>query len=127
MVGVRRGMPSSSPSCTVAALSFVLGLLFLANTPLSKLTDVMKKVEQQIQPKVVLQGKDEAGKLAQNLNAMIEKLNAAKKEAEQYHQALVQRGPEWLRFGRLGNRPRDQTPPAGMGSHFKNLAEGFPK
>jgi two-component system sensor histidine kinase YesM len=76
----------------VAALSFVLGLLFIrfVNTPLSKMTDVMKKVEQgDLKARVTLQGNDETGRLARNLNAMIEKLDAAKKEAEQYHQALV--------------------------------------
>jgi two-component system, NtrC family, sensor kinase len=117
---------------TIAALFFVLGLLFLkfVNTPLSKLTDVMKKVEQgDLNARVALQGKDEMGRLAQNLNAMIEKLNAAKKEAEEYHQALVQRADRMASIGELasGIAHEIRNPLAGIQGAIQILAEGFSK
>jgi signal transduction histidine kinase len=117
---------------TIAALSFVLGLLFLrfVNTPLSKLTDVMKKVEQgDLNARVTLQADDEMGRFARNLNAMIEKLDAAKKEAEQYHQALVQRADRMASIGELasGIAHELRNPLAGIQGAIQILAEGFPR
>ena len=115
---------------TIAALSFVLGLLFLrfVNTPLSKLTAVMKKVEQgNLNARVTLHGNDEMGRLGRNLNAMIEKLDAAKKEAERYHQALVQRADRMASIGELasGIAHEIRNPLAGIQGAIQILAEGF--
>jgi hypothetical protein len=100
------------------------------NTPLSKLTDVMKKVEQgDLNARVALQGKDEMGRLADNLNAMIEKLHAAKNEAEQYHQALVQRADRMASIGELasGIAHEVRNPLAGIQGAIQILAQGFSK
>lgn len=117
---------------TIGALSFVLGLLFLkfVNAPILKLTDVMKKVEQgDLNARVNLPGKDEMGRLADNLNAMIEKLNAAKKEADQYHQVLVQRADRMASIGELasGIAHEIRNPLAGIQGAIQILSEGFPK
>jgi signal transduction histidine kinase len=117
---------------TVAALSFVLGLLFLrfVNNPLSKLTEVMKRVEEgDLNARVTLQGDDEMGRLARNLNAMTEKLQAAKKEAEQFHQALVQRADRMASIGELasGIAHELRNPLAGIQGAIHILAEGFPR
>ena len=90
----------------------------------------MKKVEQgDLNARVALQGEDEMGRLARNLNAMIEKLNAAKKEAEQYHQALVQRADRMASIGELasGIAHEIRNPLAGIQGAIQIMAEGFPK
>jgi two-component system, NtrC family, sensor kinase len=117
---------------TIAFLSFVLGFLFLRfiNIPIKKLTETMKKAEEgDFTVRANVKGKDEMGTLAENLNIMIEKLNFAKQEAEQYHQELIQRADRMASIGELasGIAHEIRNPLAGIQGAIQILAEGFPK
>jgi hypothetical protein len=117
---------------TIAFLSFVLGFLFLKfiNVPIKKLTETMKKAEEgDLNVRVNVKSRDEMGRLAENLNIMIEKLNFAKQEAEQYHQELVQRADRMASIGELasGIAHEIRNPLAGIQGAIQILADGFPK
>jgi two-component system NtrC family sensor kinase len=117
---------------TIGFLASVLGLLFLkfVERPITKLTDVMKKVEKgDLGVRVQFKGKDEMGRLAENLNVMIEKLQVAKKEAEQYHQDVIQRANRMASIGELasGMAHEIRNPLAGIQGAIQILAEGFPR
>jgi signal transduction histidine kinase len=117
---------------TIAFLSFVLGFLFLKfiNIPIKKLTETMKKAEEgNLNVRVNVKSRDEMGSLAENLNIMIEKLNLAKQEAEQYHQELIQRADRMASIGELasGIAHEIRNPLAGIQGAIQILAEGFPK
>jgi signal transduction histidine kinase len=116
----------------VAFLSFVLGFLFLkfVNIPIKKLTETMRKAEEgDLTVRVTVKSRDEIGSLAENLNIMIEKLNLAKQEAEQYHQELIQRADRMATIGELasGIAHEIRNPLAGIQGAIQILAEGFPK
>ena len=116
----------------MAFLSFALGFLFLKfiDVPIKKLTETMKKAEEgDLSVRVNVKGRDEMGNLAQNLNVMIEKLQLAKKEAEQYHQELVQRADRMASIGELasGIAHEIRNPLAGIQGAIQILAEGFSK
>jgi two-component system, NtrC family, sensor kinase len=117
---------------TIASLSSILGFLFVRflNLPIKKLTETMKRVEQgDLDTRVDLKGNDEMGRLAENLNLMIMKLNAAKREAEEYHQELVQRADRMASIGELasGIAHEIRNPLTGIQGAIQILAEGFPK
>jgi signal transduction histidine kinase len=117
---------------TIAFLSFVLGFLFLkfVNIPIKKLTKTMRKAEEgDLTVRVNVKSKDEIGTLADNLNIMIEKLNLAKQEAEEYHQELIQRADRMATIGELasGIAHEIRNPLAGIQGAIQILAEGFPK
>jgi signal transduction histidine kinase len=117
---------------TVVSLSLVLGLLFLkfVETPITKLTKTMRRVEEgDLNARAEITGKNEMGRLAENLNTMIEKLGAAKKEAEEYHQVLVQRADRMASIGELasGMAHEIRNPLAGIQGAIQILADGFPK
>jgi len=117
---------------TITFLSFVLGFLSLKfiNIPIKKLTETMKKAEKgDLTVRVNVKGKDEMGSLAENLNIMIEKLNLAKQEAEQYHQELIQRADRMASIGELasGIAHEIRNPLAGIQGAIQILVEGFPK
>ena len=117
---------------TIGFLASVLGLLFLkfVERPITKLTDVMRQVEKgDLDARVELRGKDEMGRLAENLNTMIEKLQQARREAEQYHQDLVKRADRMASIGELasGIAHEIRNPLAGIHGAIQIIAEGFPK
>lgn len=117
---------------TIVSLSSILGLLFFkfVNIPITKLTEAMRKVEEgDFDAKVDLEGKDEMGRLAENLNTMIEKLNLAKREAERYHHELIQRADRMATIGELasGIAHEIRNPLAGIQGAIQILSEGFPK
>ena len=117
---------------TIASLSFVLGFLFLKviNVPIKELSETMKKAEGgDLSVRVNVKGQDEMGNLAENLNIMIEKLNVAKEEAEQYHQELIQRADRMASIGELasGIAHEIRNPLAGIQGAIQILADGFPK
>ncbi len=117
---------------TIASLSFVLGFLFLKliNMPIKKLTATMKKAEEgDLNVRVNIKSRDEMGNLAENLNVMIEKLNMAKKEAEEYHQELIQRADRMASIGELasGIAHEIRNPLAGIQGAIQIMAEEFPK
>jgi hypothetical protein len=117
---------------TIAFLSFVLGFLFLRfiNIPIKKLTETMKKAEEgDLNVRVNVKSRDEMGNLAESLNIMIEKLNLAKQEAEQYHQELIQRADRMASIGELasGIAHEIRNPLAGIQGAIQILADGFPK
>jgi len=116
----------------IGFLSFVLGFLFLkfVNIPIKKLTETMRKAEEgDLTVRVNVKSRDEMGSLAENLNIMIEKLNSAKQEAEQYHQELIQRAHRMATIGELasGIAHEIRNPLAGIQGAIQILAEGFPK
>ncbi len=116
----------------IAFLSFVLGILFLkfVNVPIKKLTETMRKAEEgDLTVRVNVKSRDEIGSLAENLNIMVEKLNLAKQEAEQYHQELIQRADRMATIGELasGIAHEIRNPLAGIQGAIQILAEGFPK
>jgi signal transduction histidine kinase len=117
---------------TITSLSFVLGFLFLKfiDVPIKKLTEAMKKAEQgDFTVRVNVKGRDEMGILAEDLNIMIEKLQLAKEDAEQYHQELIQRADRMASIGELasGIAHEIRNPLAGIQGAIQILAEGFPK
>jgi two-component system NtrC family sensor kinase len=117
---------------TIAFLSFVLGFLFFkfVNVPIKKLTETMKKAEKgDLTVRVNVKSRDEMGSLADNLNIMIEKLNFAKEEAEEYHQELIQRADRMASIGELasGIAHEIRNPLAGIQGAIQILAEGFSK
>jgi signal transduction histidine kinase len=117
---------------TFAFLSFVLGFLFLRfiNVPIKKLTETMKKAEEgDLTVRVNVKSRDEMGILAENLNIMIEKLNLAKQEAEEYHQELIQRADRMASIGELasGIAHEIRNPLAGIQGAIQIMADGFPK
>jgi signal transduction histidine kinase len=90
----------------------------------------MRRVETgDLDARVGLKGRDEMGKLAENLNNMIERLQEARKEAEQYHQDLVKRADRMASIGELasGIAHEIRNPLAGIQGAIQILAEGFPK
>jgi signal transduction histidine kinase len=117
---------------TILFLSFVLGFLFsrVINVPIKKLTETMKKAEQgDLSVRVTVKRRDEIGSLAENLNIMIEKLNVARQEAEQYHRELIQRADRMASIGELasGIAHEIRNPLAGIQGAIQILAEEFPK
>jgi len=117
---------------TIGFLSSALGLLFMRiiNRPITKLISAMRRAEAgDLNVRVDLKSKDEMGRLGESLNTMIEKLNAAKKEAEQYHQELVQRADRMASIGELasGLAHEIRNPLAGIQGAIQILAEGFPQ
>jgi signal transduction histidine kinase len=117
---------------TIIFLSFVLGFLFFKfiNVPVKQLTETMKKAEKgDLNVRVNVKSRDEMGSLAENLNIMIEKLNSAKHEAEQYHQELIQRADRMASIGELasGIAHEIRNPLAGIQGAIQILADGFPK
>jgi len=116
----------------IGFLSFALGFLFLKfiDIPIKKLTEAMKKAEEgDFTVRVNVKSRDEMGSLAENLNIMIEKLQLAKQEAEQYHQELVQRADRMASIGELasGIAHEIRNPLAGIQGAIQILSEGFPK
>ncbi len=116
---------------TIGTLSAILGLMFLRfiNIPITKLTDTMRKVEEgDFNARVEIKSRDEMGRLAENLNIMIEKLNLAKKEAERYHHELIQRADRMATIGELasGIAHEIRNPLAGIQGAIQILAKGFP-
>jgi len=90
----------------------------------------MKKAEGgDLSVRVNVKGRDEMGNLAENLNIMIEKLNVAKEEAEQYHQELIQRASRMASIGELasGIAHEIRNPLAGIQGAIQILADEFPK
>jgi two-component system NtrC family sensor kinase len=117
---------------TIAFLSFILGFLFLKviNVPIKKLTETMKKAEEgDLNVRVNIKGRDEMGNLGESLNIMIEKLNLARKEAEEYHQELIQRADRMASIGELasGIAHEIRNPLAGIQGAIQILAEEFPE
>jgi signal transduction histidine kinase len=117
---------------TIAFLSFVLGFLFFKfiNVPIKKLTETMKKAEEgDLNVRVSVKSRDEMGTLGENLNNMIEKLNLAKEEAEQYHQELIQRADRLASIGELasGIAHEIRNPLAGIQGAIQVLANDFLK
>ena len=117
---------------TIVFLSFVLGFLFfkLINVPIKKVTETMKKAEEgDLNVRVNVKSRDEMGNLAENLNMMIEKLNLAKEEAEQYHQELMQRADRMASIGELasGIAHEIRNPLAGIQGAIQILANDFSK
>ncbi|HVP78285.1 MAG TPA: ATP-binding protein [Thermodesulfobacteriota bacterium] len=117
---------------TVGFLAFVLGLLFLkfVQRPIKKLADVMRRAEQgDLGVRVELKGNDEMGRLAENLNGMIEKLQLAKKEADQHHQEIIQRADRMASIGELtsGIAHEIGNPLAGIEGAVQILAREFPE
>src|SRR4030043_77806 len=117
---------------TITFLSFVLGFLFLKfiDVPIKKLTETMKEAEEgDLTVRVSVKSRDEMGKLAENLNIMIEKLHVAKQEAEEYHQELIQRADRMASIGELasGIAHEIRNPLAGIQGAIQILAEGFPE
>jgi len=116
---------------TIGFLATALVVLFLkfVERPITRLTGVMKKVEGgDLAARVQYRGKDEMGRLAENLNNMIEKLQEARKEAEQYHQDLVKRADRMASIGELasGIAHEIRNPLAGIQGAIQILSEGFP-
>jgi hypothetical protein len=117
---------------TIGFLASVLGLLFLKfiKRPITRLTDTMRKVEKgDLGARVKLKGEDEMGKLAKSLNNMIERLQEARREAEQYHQDLVRRADRMASIGELasGMAHEIRNPLAGIQGAIQILSEGFPE
>jgi len=117
---------------TIIFLSFVLGFLFLrfVDVPIKKMTETMKKAEEgDLNVRVNIKSRDEMGSLGENLNIMIEKLNVAKKEAEEYHQELIHRADRMASIGELasGIAHEIRNPLAGIQGAIQILAEEFPK
>lgn len=117
---------------TIGFLSSVLAFLFLkfVNRPIKKLTFAMRRVEEgDLNARVDLESRDEMGKLAENLNSMIEKLNLARREAEEYHQELIQRADRMASIGELasGIAHEVRNPLAGIQGAIQILADGFPR
>jgi signal transduction histidine kinase len=117
---------------TIVLLSSVLGFLFLrfVNVPITNLIGAMKRVEQgDLDTRVHPGSRDEIGSLAKSLNTMIEKLDLAKREAEEYHQELVQRADRMASIGELasGIAHEIRNPLAGIQGAIQILAQGFPE
>jgi len=117
---------------TIGFLSSVLALLFLkfVNRPIKQLTSTMRRVEEgDLSARVDFKGRDEMGKLAENLNAMIEKLNRARREAEEYHQELIRRANRMASIGELasGIAHEVRNPLAGIQGAVQILADEFPR
>ncbi len=117
---------------TIGSLCLLLGLLFLKfiNIPITELIGVIRRVEEgDLSVRADLESKDEMGRLAWNLNIMIEKLDFAKREAEKYHQELVQRADRMASIGELasGIAHEIRNPLAGIQGAMQILADGFPK
>ena len=117
---------------TIGFMSSALGLLFMRiiNRPITKLINAMRRAEAgDLNVRVDLKSKDEMGRLAESLNTMIEKLNLAKKEAEEYHRELVQRADRMASIGELasGIAHEIRNPLAGIQGAIQILAEGFPE
>ena len=117
---------------TIGFLSSVLALLFLkfVNRPIKQLTSAMRRVEEgDLSARVGFRGRDEMGRLAENLNAMIMKLNLARREAEEYHQELIRRADRMASIGELasGIAHEVRNPLAGIQGAVQILADGFPR
>jgi len=117
---------------TIGFLSTVLGLFFLKfiNIPITKLTNTMRKAEEgDLSVRVHIKRRDEMGRLAENLNTMIEKLHSAKEEAEEYHQELIQRADRMASIGELasGIAHEIRNPLAGIQGAIQILANEFPE
>jgi signal transduction histidine kinase len=116
---------------TLTFSSAVLGILFLkfVELPIRKLTYTMRRVEEgDFESRVGLKGRDEMGRLGESLNLMIKSLQTTKREAEKYHQELVQRADRMATLGELasGMAHEIRNPLAGIQGAIQILAEGLP-
>jgi hypothetical protein len=117
---------------TIIVFSLILGLLFskFIDMPIKKLMYAMRRVgEGNLNVRVDVESKDEMGKLAASLNLMIEMLSVARKQAELYHQEMIQRADRMASIGELasGIAHEIRNPLAGIHGAIQILAEGFPR
>lgn len=115
---------------TIISLSLILGFLFIkfVNIPIQKISKTMRMIEEgNLDTRVEFKSKDEIGKLADDLNVMIEKLNFTKREADRYHQELIQRADRMATIGELasGIAHEIRNPLAGIQGAIQILSEGF--
>ncbi len=115
---------------TIGFLCLVMSVLFLrfVNAPINELTKTMKRVEKgDLSARARLESRDEMGRLAEELNGMIGKLNDAKREAEEYHRELVHRADRMASIGELasGIAHEIRNPLAGIQGAIQILSDGF--
>lgn len=96
-------------------ISFLL-LRFVKN-PLDKMVDTMLKVEKgDFAARIEYKGKDEIGRLIESFNSMVDRLDVAKRELEQFHFQQLERADRLASIGEMA---------AGIAHEIKNPLAGI--
>ncbi|MBI5026767.1 MAG: HAMP domain-containing protein, partial [Nitrospirae bacterium] len=108
------------------AFLFVVGILI--NKPIKGMIGTIKKIENgDLSVRMKADKKDELGQLAKSFNSMVEALESAKKEIEEYHRQQVQRAAKLASLGELasGIAHEIKNPLAGISGAIQVLYSDF--
>lgn len=99
------------------ALTISFLLVRFVKNPLDDMVESMLKVEQgNFAVRIEYQGKDEIGRLIQNFNSMVDRLDIAQKELEQFHFNQLERADRLASIGEMA---------AGIAHEIKNPLAGI--
>ncbi|MCM2356697.1 MAG: ATP-binding protein [Geobacteraceae bacterium] len=110
-----------------AAISLVM--LKFVRKPLSQIVENMASVEQgDLSVRMTATGKDEVGRLIVSFNSMVDRLDTAKKELDQYHFQQMERADRLASVGEMaaGIAHEIKNPLTGIAAAMTIIKEDFP-
>jgi two-component system NtrC family sensor kinase len=99
------------------AITILLILHYFVKKPLDKIMDNMSRVEKgDLRVRIEYRGKDEIGRLIKSFNSMVDRLDVAKTELEQFHFQQLERADRLASIGEMA---------AGIAHEIKNPLAGI--
>jgi two-component system NtrC family sensor kinase len=99
------------------AIAILLILHYFVKKPLDKIMDNMSRVEKgDLRVRIEYRGKDEIGRLIKSFNSMVDRLDVAKTELEQFHFQQLERADRLASIGEMA---------AGIAHEIKNPLAGI--
>ncbi len=130
MLEASRIFIASSIAITVfLALTISLILFRFVKRPLDSIIDSMSKVENgELDVRMKVTGRDEIGRLIVSFNSMVERLDVAKTELEQYHFQQLERADRLASIGEMaaGIAHEIKNPLAGISAAITIIKEDLP-
>jgi hypothetical protein len=117
-------------TAAVLATGGALLMVRLVERPVGRLMAAVARVQEgDLDTRAVLGTRDELGRLAENFNAMVEKLRAARAEIELYHQKRLDRAERLATLGELAASLAHEikNPLAGIAGAVQVMAEELPE
>jgi len=85
-------------------LTFTVIVTFLIDRPIHRMISTIKKIEKgDLSARMQINKKDELGQLAKSFNSMVESLEKAKKELEEYHRQQLDRAARLASIGEVAS------------------------